>query len=98
MATLVLTALGTAVGGPIGGAIGGVLGNMVDRRVLGTTREGPRLTELAVQTSSYGSAIPQLFGTMRVAGTVIWATDLRESAARHWCRNWPRNCSAGWGA
>ena len=82
MATLVLTALGTAVGGPIGAAIGGVLGNMVDRRVLGTTREGPRLTELAVQTSSYGSAIPQLFGTMRVAGTVIWATELRETQGR----------------
>lgn len=75
MATLVLTALGTAVGG----AIGGVLGNLVDRRVLGGTREGPRLTELAVQTSSYGTAIPQLFGTMRVAGTVIWATDLKET-------------------
>jgi len=79
MATLVLTALGTAVGGPIGGAIGGVLGNLVDRRVLGTAREGPRLTELAVQTSSYGTPIPQLFGTIRVAGTVIWATDLKET-------------------
>jgi hypothetical protein len=31
-----------------------------------------------VQTSSYGSAIPKLFGTVRVAGTVIWATDLQE--------------------
>ncbi len=81
MATLVLTALGRRAGGPIGAAIGAVLGNAIDRRVLGTTREGPRLTELAVQTSSYGSAIPQLFGTMRVAGTVIWATDLREQAA-----------------
>ncbi|WP_315761220.1 hypothetical protein [Sphingomonas sp. Y38-1Y] len=39
----------------------------------------PGLTELAVQTSSYGSEIPHLFGTMRVAGTVIWATDLIET-------------------
>ena len=82
MATLVLTTLGNAVGGPIGGAIGAVLGNLVDRRMLGTAREGPRLTELAVQTSSYGTAIPQLFGTMRVAGTVIWSTDLRETRDR----------------
>ena len=37
------------------------------------------MVELAVQTSSYGSQIPKLFGTMRVAGTVIWATDLIES-------------------
>jgi hypothetical protein len=37
---------------------------------------------LRVQTSSYGSAIPLLFGTMRVAGTVIWSTDLIESRGR----------------
>ena len=41
-------------------------------------RQGPRLGDLAVQTSTYGSRIPKLFGTMRVAGTVIWATDLIE--------------------
>ena len=41
-------------------------------------RQGPRLGDLAVQTSSYGTPIPKIFGTMRVAGTVIWATDLAE--------------------
>ncbi len=80
MATLVLTAVGSAVGGPIGGAIGALIGRSVDGLVLRPgRREGPRLTELAVQTSSYGSQIPALFGTMRVAGTVIWATDLIET-------------------
>jgi len=79
MATLVLTAVGTAVGGPIGGAIGALIGQSVDHALFGTRKEGPRLVELAVQTSSYGSQIPKLFGTMRVAGTVIWATDLIES-------------------
>ncbi len=79
MATLVLTAVGSAVGGPIGGAIGALIGQSVDHALFGTRKEGPRLTELAVQTSSYGSQIPKLFGTMRVAGTVIWATDLIES-------------------
>ncbi|HXH17027.1 MAG TPA: phage tail protein [Sphingomonas sp.] len=82
MATLVLTAVGTAVGGPIGGAIGALIGQATDHAVFGgKRREGPRLVELAVQTSSYGSQIPKLFGTMRVAGTVIWATDLIESRA-----------------
>ncbi|WP_380783634.1 phage tail protein [Sphingomonas sp. R86520] len=82
MATLVLTAVGTAVGGPIGGAIGALIGRSVDAAVFAPKRrEGPRLIELAVQTSSYGSQIPKLFGTMRVAGTVIWATDLIESRA-----------------
>jgi hypothetical protein len=80
MATLVLTAVGSAVGGPIGGAIGALIGQSVDHALFGPKRrEGPRLIELAVQTSSYGSQIPKLFGTMRVAGTVIWATDLIES-------------------
>ena len=81
MATLVLTAVGTAIGGPIGGAIGALIGRGVDQAVLFKPkgRKGPRLSDLQVQTSTYGSQIPKLFGMMRVAGTVIWATDLRES-------------------
>ena len=79
MATLVLTALGTAVGGPIGGAIGALIGQQVDTAIIGGRKvEGPRLKDLSVQTSSYGSAIPQHFGRMRTAGTVIWATDFVE--------------------
>ena len=80
MATLVLTAVGTAVGGPLGGLIGATLGQAVDGNILfkPSAREGPRLTELAVQTSSYGSLIPRVHGTMRVAGSVVWATDLQE--------------------
>jgi hypothetical protein len=83
MATLVLTTVGGIVGGPVGAALGGLIGGVVDRRLLGPKRrEGPRLAELAVQTSSYGTAIPRLFGTMRVAGTVFWATDLIERRGR----------------
>jgi len=80
MATLVLTTVGTLIGGPIGGAIGALIGNGIDHSLLAPSRKGPRLGDLSVQTSSYGSAIPKIFGTMRVAGTVIWATDLREDA------------------
>jgi hypothetical protein len=80
MATLLLTALGTAIGGPLGGAIGAFIGQQADRRIFGTgKREGPRLKELSVTTSSYGQPIPRQFGRMRVAGAVIWATDLAES-------------------
>jgi hypothetical protein len=79
MATLVLTGIGTAIGGPIGGAAGALLGQAIDGRLLAPkARQGPRLGDLAVQTSTYGSEIPKLFARMRVAGTVIWATDLRE--------------------
>lgn len=80
MATIVLTVAGSLIGGPVGGAIGGLLGGVIDREVLFKPkgREGPRLSELRVQTSSYGTQIPKIFGTMRVAGSVIWATDLVE--------------------
>lgn len=80
MATIVLTAVGTLIGGPIGGAIGAALGQRVDGAIFGAKpREGPRLKELSLQTSSYGTEIPAIFGAMRVAGTVIWSTDLIET-------------------
>lgn len=82
MATLILTAVGTAVGGPIGGAIGAFIGQQVDQAIFAPPgRQGPRLSDLAAQTSSYGKQIPKLFGTNRVAGNVIWATDLKETAS-----------------
>jgi len=79
MATLVLSALGTAVGGPLGGAIGGLLGNQIDHAVFGgPRREGPRLKELSVSTSSYGTPIARHHGRVRTAGTIVWSTDLVE--------------------
>lgn len=83
MATVVLGALGTLVGGPLGGAIGALAGRQVDGAIIGkSTREGPRLKDLAVTTSSYGQPVARLFGRVRVAGSVIWATDLVERAER----------------
>lgn len=79
MATLVLGALGSLIGGPLGGSIGALIGRSLDSRIIGSgRREGPRLTELKLTTSSYGSPIPRHFGHMRVAGQIIWATDLVE--------------------
>ncbi|GAA3260912.1 hypothetical protein GCM10020258_23720 [Sphingomonas yabuuchiae] len=80
MATLVLGTVGRALLGPVGGAIGALIGNRVDHAVLGPPRrQSPRLAELSVQTSTYGTQMPAVFGTMRVAGPVIWATDLVEA-------------------
>jgi len=79
MATLVLTVVGGIVGGPVGAAIGAAVGQQVDAAIFKPKgREGPRLADLKVQASTYGQQIPKLFGTMRVAGSVIWATDLIE--------------------
>lgn len=81
MATLVLSTVGTALGGPVGAAIGALIGQSIDQQLLRGSKRGPRLGDLSVQTSSYGTQIPKIYGTMRVAGSVIWSTDLAESAA-----------------
>jgi GTA TIM-barrel-like domain/Putative phage tail protein len=89
MATVVLQyaggALGTFLGGPIGGmvgrAAGAIAGNIIDQKLFGpgTKRvSGPRLNDLRVMASEEGAAIPRLWGRMRIAGQVIWATDFEE--------------------
>lgn len=81
MATLVLGGIGTAVGGPLGGALGALLGQSLDQGLFGSGPRGARLSDLSVQTSSYGNLVPRLYGTLRVAGTIVWAADIREEAA-----------------
>lgn len=88
MATVVLQAagagLGTLLGGPLGGllgrAIGAVAGSFIDQKLFGENRtsKGPRLSDLRVMASSEGAPIPRVWGRMRVAGQVIWATDFIE--------------------
>ncbi|WP_183030062.1 phage tail protein [Altericroceibacterium spongiae] len=80
MATLVFTAVGTALGGPLGGALGSLAGQQLDRTLFGHDRQGARLNELAVTTSSYGTAVGRHYGRMRVPGSIIWASELMENA------------------
>src|SRR3954454_827800 len=80
MATLVLSTVGTVLGGPIGGAIGALVGQSIDQELLAPASRGPRVGDLSVQTSSYGMQIPRMYGTMRVAGSVVWSTDLVQSS------------------
>lgn len=79
MATLVLSTVGSALGGPVGGAIGALIGQSIDQQILGPGSRGPRVGDLSVQTSSYGTQVPRIYGSMRVAGSVVWSTDLVES-------------------
>ncbi len=75
--------LGTTISGAaIGSAVGGALGRSLDQRLFGPgaqVREGPRLKNLDVVTSTEGAPIPRVFGRMRLAGQVIWATRFRET-------------------
>jgi hypothetical protein len=81
MATLIFSAVGTAVGGPAAGALGALVGRQVDAGLFGGAgRQGPRLRELEVTTSTYGQTLPRHYGRMRVPGSIIWATELAESS------------------
>lgn len=68
---------GASLGWTAGSMLGGLIGS--DDVEL-PAQFGPRLGDLKVQTSTYGSPIPRCFGTVRVAGNLIWASDIHETA------------------
>jgi hypothetical protein len=72
-----LTAAGGLAFGPIGAAAGALLGGFLFG-ASGPDIEGPRLGDLDVSSSTYGGVIPVGFGVQKVAGTIIWATDIEE--------------------
>lgn len=75
------TAVGTYVGGPVGGFIGGQIGSAIGSKLGGTNKkfyDGARLEELAVQTSTYGKTVPKVWGSVRLAGNVIWSLPIKE--------------------
>ncbi|MGE3869484.1 MAG: glycoside hydrolase TIM-barrel-like domain-containing protein, partial [Pseudorhodoplanes sp.] len=93
MAALLLSVAGASAGGAlfgsagamIGRAAGAFAGSMIDRALFGSrgetvqrTREGPRLSDIEVMTSTDGAPIPRIYGRMRIAGQMIWATRLEE--------------------
>lgn len=85
MARLVLATAGAAVGsffGPwgtrIGWTVGSILGGALSSEK--TKTEGPRMADLKVMSADEGADIPRVYGSMRVAGTVIWADDITEEA------------------
>ncbi|MGB3723094.1 MAG: phage tail protein [Pacificimonas sp.] len=83
MATVILTAVGSAVGGPVGSAIGATVGSVIDAKLFAPKgREGPRLADLSVQGSDYGTSLARHYGVVRSAGTVIWSSGLTETARR----------------
>lgn len=88
MATLILTAAGAALGGAfgsvgtmVGQAAGALAGGVIDRMLFGgggRDREIGRIADLDVQSSSEGAPIARVFGRVRIAGEVIWATRFEE--------------------
>lgn len=73
---------GTTIGGSFGLGLGWLVGSTIGQLLFGggedQVNEGPRLGDLQVQSSTYGRPIPIVYGNVRVAGNVIWATDIIE--------------------
>jgi hypothetical protein len=82
MGQVVLTVIGAVIGNTVapglGASIGAAIGSYVGAAIFSENQTGPRLSDLRVQNSSYGAPIPFAYGTYRMAGNVIWATDLHE--------------------
>lgn len=66
---------GFAIAGPTGALYGAQLGMAAGGYLdppEGPTQEGPRLSDLRVQTSTYGANIPRVYGTVATSGNVFW--------------------------
>lgn len=80
----VFSMFGTAItGAMIGAAVGTAVGSMVDAWIIqsmmpGQKFEGQRLDSSRLTSSTEGTAIPRVYGTTRIGGNLIWATDFRE--------------------
>jgi len=91
MASIILGSIGAAIGGNlaatavttgIGKLAGVMVGSLMDQALFGAHKnvssEGFKLNDLQVQTSNYGSVIPIVYGTARIAGNIIWTSSLQE--------------------
>ncbi len=94
MATLLLSAAGAALGGAVGGsvlglsgavigrAVGATLGRVIDQRLMGAGSEAVeagRVERFRLMGASEGVSLGPVWGRVRVAGQVIWATRFNET-------------------
>ncbi|WP_375690248.1 glycoside hydrolase/phage tail family protein [Pseudooceanicola sp. LIPI14-2-Ac024] len=93
MATVILSAVGAAVGGSIGGSVlglsaaaagrfvGATLGRVIDQRLLGQGSEvveTGKVDHFRLTGVGEGDPVARVYGRMRVAGQVIWASQFEE--------------------
>lgn len=92
MAQLVIAAAGAWIGGAAlgtgvvafgmtGTAIGWTVGSLIGSAFTpGQKSSGPRMSDLSVSSSAYGTPIPYAAGSPRIAGQYVWASNKREIA------------------
>jgi hypothetical protein len=84
MATLALSLAGQFVGGFVGGpfgatvgrALGALAGSAVDGLLFGEQSAPAAGSDIRLQGSSEGGAVPRLYGWSRLSGNIIWAREL----------------------
>ena len=98
MSSIILPKIGAFLGssalGPIGGALGQSLGSSlgqeVDQQLFFKNNSNPiiglRLAEITMQTATYGKMIPIIYGTVKIAGNIIWASEILEHRQDHYQR------------
>lgn len=94
MAKLALTVvggiIGFAIGGPMGAKLGMMLGGMAGSMLFGPSIKGPRLNDLTVTASTYGNVIPELYGTSRMSGNMIWTAGIKEKKKKSGGKGGPK--------
>lgn len=65
-------AVGFLVGGPVGALIGAGVGFAAFGQLQAPGFDGPRLSDLTIQTSTYGTRIPSVEGTIAISGNILW--------------------------
>ncbi|WP_448584853.1 GTA baseplate fiber-binding domain-containing protein [Thermaurantiacus sp.] len=76
MASILFSTVGQALGGPLAGVAGALAGQGADALLFGRRRRD--LQPMArFGTSAYGEPIPRVYGTIRQAGLLIWASPVR---------------------
>ncbi|MGV8954019.1 MAG: baseplate multidomain protein megatron, partial [Cypionkella sp.] len=84
MATLALSLAGNFVGGLVGGpigatigrALGALAGSAIDGMLFGEDKPATTGSDIRLQFSSEGGAVPRLYGWSRLSGNIIWAREL----------------------
>ncbi len=61
------------------GAVVSMVVNAIVNKPEDVVQTGPRLEDLTIQTSTYGVSLPIVYGTVRIAGNVIWSTNKIET-------------------
>lgn len=63
------------------GSAANALGGSIDSKIFGyedrNVIRGKKLSDFAIQSSSYGDSIQVIYGKSRIAGNIIWATPVR---------------------